>query len=282
MQALAQEASARGHQVHAGSQPAGHYRGRSAGSDANGRITIVIGTNSVDVRLNQEHEKVPHTPTKAELRDAERRSWVRIPEWDRVPTERLTLALDAPHRVRQDRWTDSSRSTLEAVLGEVLQEVELRCAAADAARLEQERQAELWRLRWDAAMAEAREQYVMTFRRQELQRQATAHRAHRELAEYIEAVKLHAKELDPEPAAAAREWINFAIEHLRATDALRRDPRLPEAPEPKPSDLQPFLRGWNTYGPNWLAFGRVAFQDAKAPIKTAALECSPPRARPVE
>lgn len=166
-----------------------------------------------------------------------------------MPTERLTLTLDAPHRVRQDRWTDSSRSTLEAVLGEVLQEVELRCAAADAARLERERQAELRRLSWEAAMAEAGEQFILSFRTQELQRQVAAYNVHRDLAAYIEAMKQRAKNLDTAAAADAQDWINFAVEHLDATDPLRRDLKLPDAPEPTPADLQPFLRGWIAYGP---------------------------------
>jgi hypothetical protein len=106
------------------------------------------------------------------------------------------------------------------------------------ASVERERQAELRRRRWEAAMIKAREQYVLSFRTKELQRQAAVHRAHRELAKHVDAVKLHAERLEPEPAAAAHQWISLAVQHLQATDPLRQPLRLPDAPEPTLSDLQ--------------------------------------------
>ena len=94
--------------------------------------------HQVEVRVVQQYDTVPHTPTKQEQRDAERSPWMRIPSHDRVPTERLSLSLPEfdiywPHTFGDTRFR------LDEQLGDVLGEAEMRIVLAERRREEQER-----------------------------------------------------------------------------------------------------------------------------------------------
>lgn len=249
MHALAREAERRGHTVR-GNRPVDVRDQPVSTSRRKGIVTISVGDHTVGVAVTQQHDKTPHVPTASELRDAERYSWVRIPQWDKVPTERLTLSLDAPHKVKQDRWHDSSRASLDDVLHEVLAEIERRCAAAAAAQREREREAEQRRHRWEAAMQTATEQYAHSKRVDHLNSQVARWRASRDLAAYLDAMAERCRDLTGEERAAADAWLTFARGHHTALDPLHRDLADIDVPAPSRQELQPFLNGWSPYGPD--------------------------------
>jgi hypothetical protein len=56
--------------------------------------------------------------------------------------------------------------------------------------------------------------------------------------------------LPPGPAKAEAEaWIAWAESHVQRLNPLNGSPLLPEIPEPRTEDLQPFMHGWSPYGP---------------------------------
>lgn len=45
------------------------------------------------------------------------------------------------------------------------------------------------------------------------------------------------------------EWLAWAAELADSIDPLLGPTLVPDAPEPTPSALEPFLKGWGPYGP---------------------------------
>ena len=218
-----------------------------------GQLTISIHGHPVGVGVRQEEDRTPHVPTARELRQQETDSWFRMPKWDKSPSERLVLTLDALHQTRQGSWKDGATTTLEDVLAEVLQEIELRCAAAVSAEGERVAEQDRRRVRWEAAMAQARRDHELHVRTELLRRQAADWRASQELKDYLEAMTAHISQLPQgqaaAAAAAASDWLAFAADYLARLNPVTRPLSVPVVPDPSPRELQPFLHGWSPYGP---------------------------------
>jgi hypothetical protein len=214
-----------------------------------GLLTIDVRDFEVGVQVTPEFDRIPHVPTPAELQRAERDTWFRMPKWDQVATDLLAITLDAPHQTRQSTWRDSSRTRLEQVLAEVLQEIELRAAAEEARQQEAKRQAQLKRVRWEQAIAKARADYQRATLNAALQRQLADWQASRALAEYVAAMTMHVAELSADAQPAAADWLAYARLRLEALDPLRHPIAVPVVPEPRAEELAPFLGGWSPYGP---------------------------------
>ena len=86
LDALARAAEQKGYTVE------GALRGGERSSDG-AVLMFRLMEHSYRVRMVEVMERVPHVPTKAELRDAERHSWVRIPTHDPVPSGRLQVEI---------------------------------------------------------------------------------------------------------------------------------------------------------------------------------------------
>jgi hypothetical protein len=214
-----------------------------------GQLTISIHGHPVGVGIRQEEDRTPHVPTARELRQQDTDSWFRIPKWDTSPSERLVLTLDAPHQTRQGSWKDGAATSLDEVLAEVLQEIELRCAAAVSAEAERVAQRERRRVRWEAAMAQARRDHELHVRTEVLRQQAADWRSAQDLKDYLEAMSAHISQLPQDHAAGASDWLAFAEDHLAGLDPLTRPLCVPVVPDPRPRELEPFLHGWSPYGP---------------------------------
>ncbi|MEU6396195.1 hypothetical protein ABZ867_04260 [Streptomyces cinnamoneus] len=213
-------------------------------------FTITAQGQRCDFLILQEQDRTDHIPTKKELSDAEKHSWVRIPRYDYSPAERLRICISGGSRHRADEWADTAARPLEHQLAEIVQEVGLRGEAAERKRLADLEAAREKRLRWEAAMGQAKIDYAETVRVQRLEAQEKAWRRAADLAEYIDALRLHTKNL---PTGTERDgaeaWIAWASGHVQRLDPLNGTLRLPDIPEPRADDLQPFLHGWNPYGP---------------------------------
>ncbi len=149
--ALATEAEQRGYTAKPTQQKHGGYR-RTASDDL---FPIGDGDFSVAVAFSQQRDRVDHVPTKKELADAQKYSWMKVPRYDHTLSERLTITLNggAPHR--QSQWGDGKKQRLEDKLSEVLQEMELRFETVRARRIAEQEAAALKRQRWEAAMRQA-------------------------------------------------------------------------------------------------------------------------------
>ncbi|WP_327255525.1 hypothetical protein [Streptomyces sp. NBC_01244] len=215
-------------------------------------FTITTQGQRCDFFILQEQDRTEHIPTKKELADAEKHSWVRIPRYDHSPAERLRICISGGLRHRADEWADTAARPLEDQLAEVVQEVGLRGEAAERKRLADLEAAREKRLQWEAAMQRAKIDFAEAARVQHLEAQEQAWRRAAGLAEYVDALRLHAKTLATGPERdGAEAWIAWATDHVERLNPLNGTLRLPDIPEPRASDLQPFLRGWNPYGPGY-------------------------------
>ncbi|MFD4242092.1 hypothetical protein ACFWP3_10895 [Streptomyces sp. NPDC058525] len=207
-----------------------------------------------DFLILQEQDRTEHIPTKKELADAEKHSWVRIPRYDTSPAERLRICVGGGLRHRAGEWADAADCPLEDQLAEIVQEVGLRGEAAERKRLADLEPAREKRLQWEAAMQRAKIDFAEAARVQHLEAQERAWRRATGLAEYVGALRLHAQTLATGPERnGAEAWIAWAADHVERLNPLNGTLRLPEIPEPRASDLEPFLHGWNPYGPGYSA-----------------------------
>ncbi|MDX3855759.1 hypothetical protein PV679_34965, partial [Streptomyces sp. AK02-01A] len=181
--------------------------------------------------------------------EAKKYSWVRIPRYDYTPSERLRFTLSGGQSHHASEWADSTERPLEEQLAEIVHEIGLRGEAAERKRLAELEEARKKRLRWEAAMAEARDQYAEKYRVRQLESQEAAWRRATHLGEYLEAARAHVATLPPgSEKAAAEEWMEWATGHVARAHAVVQQFRLPDVPEPRGEDLKPFLRGWSPYG----------------------------------
>jgi hypothetical protein len=212
--------------------------------DSKDLFVINTGEVSVGFRFIQENDRVEHTPTAYEIREHERWSYNRIPEWDYHPSDRLRLELSGANHGRRYRWADRKRWSLEEKLGQIIDEVEVRHREAQEERIEKEaREAERKRL-LEEAVEIAKVQLREHHRAEVLIREAAAWRQANELREYVAAMEFHIETLPSDEANSARQWLDWARTGVSVVDPLAGEIRLPEDPEPTPEALNPFLPGW--------------------------------------
>lgn len=212
-------------------------------------FTIKAQGQTVEFRVVQEKDRSEHVATDKELAEAKESSWVRIPRYDYTPSDRLRFDLSGGHSHHGSEWVDSMERLLEEQLSEIVHEIGLRGEAAERKRLADLEQARQKHLRWEAAMAEARDQYAEDYRARQLESQEAAWRRATRLGDYLEAARAHVATLPPGPErTAAEEWMLWATEHVARAHPMFRQLRFPEIPEPRADDLKPFLRGWSPYG----------------------------------
>ena len=253
IQALVIEASRRGYLVkettvtHSGNG----FRYR----ESKDHFAIVIDGHAVGVQVRQIVDRIPHTPTPAELARAARDSWFRIPKHDLKPSERLSIHLSGGVEHRQSKWTDSSTQRLDDLLPQVLQEIELRADEAERAKLAAIEAEKIRRRRWELAMAKAKRDHREAHRDQVLENQMDDWLRARRIGEYLDAMRSAIATINiPEDARSAREWFEWAERRALMLDPLQRRLEMPAVPEPAAEDLKPFLDGWSPYGPD-KAFG---------------------------
>ncbi|MEV7738875.1 hypothetical protein AB0O75_43670 [Streptomyces sp. NPDC088921] len=216
---------------------------------AHPHFTIKAQGQTVEFRVLQEKDRSEHIPTGKELTEAQKSSWIRIPRYDYTPSERLRIALSGGQGHHGSEWADSAERPLEEQLAEIVHEVGLRGEAAERKRLAEVEEARQRRLRWEAAMADARDQYAEDYRVRQLDSQEAAWRRATSLGDYLEAARAHVAMLPPGPErTAAEEWMLWATEHVARAHPMFGQLRFPDIPEPRADDLKPFLRGWSPYG----------------------------------
>jgi uncharacterized protein YeaO (DUF488 family) len=247
VQALATEAQRRGYVVKESEHKTDAYGYERR--ETKDHFAVTVRRHSVGVQLRQEVDRVRHDPTAVEQAKAASDSWFRIPKYDVTPSKRLSIHLSGGYEHRQSKWTDSATKSLEELLPQILQEIELRADAAEAARLAAIAEAEERRRQWERAMGDATRDYAEACRAKHLLQQAHDWRRARRVRDYLEAMQSVVDTIeDPDDAIAAKEWHQWAEEWAASSDPLARRLAMPVISEPKPDDLKPFLQGWSPYG----------------------------------
>jgi hypothetical protein len=210
-----------------------------------GGLGIVISGHRFEVTLVEETDRYPHVPSAAELERARRNTWLRVPEWDRVPSGRLQLR--SGHGSETPLASDRKRRTLDDRLGDALDRLERRAEAIEELAREVAKRREQTRLQWEEAMRVAKVRLVHSHRADHLARQAQEWRHATNIREFVTAVRARMPSpwgVDPKTEA----WLTWAGEHADSIDPLLGPLYVPEPPEATPAALQPFLNGWSPYG----------------------------------
>ncbi|MFE6530140.1 hypothetical protein ACFVMA_14495 [Streptomyces rochei] len=246
LQGLAAEAERRGYKVREHPVPerdnrsAHYYSGRYfPASCREGVLDIIIDGFTCSVTIKQEFPQ-PADPDRS---------------------QQLALDIGYSRSHRQHHWGDRKRSKLEDVLGIVLRELETRAVEKRQRELDEKRAKEERRVRWEAAMATAKERAAQDRFGKILREQAKQWQEAHTLRQYCDALE---RRLD-EPAEtdtdveSARAWLRWAREYAEALDPLTQRPTMPSGLAFEPEDLKPYLDGWSPYGPeahtpNWRTF----------------------------
>jgi hypothetical protein len=248
VQALAVEARKRGYSVKetkVTTNPYGHEH-----RESKDHFSITIGKYSVGIQLRQPMNRARHEATPAEQAKAAKDRWYDIPKFDLTSSDRLSIELSGRFKHRRSKWTDGRARTLENWLPQILQEVELRAAAAEHARLAAIAAAAERRRQWECAMERAKGDYTEAHRADILLRQVDGWLRTGHVRDYLDVMQETIDNIaDPDDAIAAKEWHRWAEEWLASADPLAQPLAMPTIPEPKPDELKPFLKGWNPYGP---------------------------------
>ncbi|WDV55512.1 hypothetical protein PV963_36750 [Streptomyces coeruleorubidus] len=195
IQALITAAEAEGHSCSAGATgfaPPSHRRRR-----ASPHFTITARGQTVGFLVLQEQDRTEHVATEKELADAKKHSWIRIPRFDYTPSERLRFVLSGGQPHRASEWSDAPDHPLEDQLAEIAQEVTLRGEAAERRRLDEIEAARQKRIRWEAAMEDARIQYAEAYRFRHFEAQEAAWRHATGLTEYLSAARTLVEAMPP-------------------------------------------------------------------------------------
>lgn len=213
-------------------------------------LAVSITGHTYGLQVSENDDKVPHEPTAKELRDFERWGYPRIPTYDKVPSGRLTIAVNGGVPVRQSTFSDTKTINLADRLPVVVQELELRAAADEQRRLEREQQEAERRRRWEQVRGEAVVALREHKRAASLAEQAAQWHQSQLLGDYIAAMQQRIASLEGDEQAAAREWVEWAKDHHQRSNPLNQRLALPADPDPSPEAIKPYMRGLSPYGPD--------------------------------
>ncbi|WP_406349639.1 hypothetical protein OHB10_32385 [Streptomyces sp. NBC_01597] len=246
LQGLAAEAERRGHRVREKSVPerdhrsAHYYNGRYfPASCREGVLEIVIDGFTSSVTIKQEF------PQSA---DPDR-------------SQQLALDIGYSHSKRQHHWGDRKRSKLEDVLWIVLRELETRAVEERQRQLDEKYAREERRIRWEAAMAAAKDKAAQARFGTILREQARQWQEAHALRQYCDALerRLNVAAEENGDVKSARAWLRWARDYAETLDPLTELPTMPSGLAFEPEELKPHLNGWSPYGPEahtstWASF----------------------------
>lgn len=242
LDAIAKAAVARGYVVDAPPPEPGYRYPK-------GQLRIMVRRHANTVAIDELSDAVPHQPTAKELADHARYSWHRIPTHDYVPSGRLRLKLLTGWAIRQDAFADTKNIRLEDRLPVLVQEVELRAAAAEDRDRQAAREREERRRRWEQVHEEAKVKACDEHRARTLMEQVEQWKQLAELDAYLQAMAERIEVLEAGEQAAAHAWLDWARMYRSRIDPLSRPLTMPPDPEFTANTLAPYMGGMSPYGP---------------------------------
>lgn len=253
LQAIAAEAGRRGWDV-LGLADVTKRVPESRRRDVNkGHLAVVIDDTAFGIDLREKAK-----PGAAKLPPRNYSAPPRLPQWQEnrnyefLPSGVLELSIHGRSGGnRRSTFRDAKSTKVEDLLPDVFREIEIRVLEVDWQRQEAERKEASKKVRWEAAMEQARADFHEAQRSQELREQLAAWQESRDLGEYLQQMAETVARVDEEQArVAAEEWLGWAHRYAERVNPLRYVLRMPELRKPAPDDLKPFLNGWNPYGPD--------------------------------
>lgn len=214
-----------------------------------GHFALAIGPDEYKLSVFQLTEKREHIASKSELARSGR--GYAVPKWDVVPTGNLGIKILAlGGGFWGSSWTDRADVSLDDMLAQILQELELRHDAAVDRRLLEEQQRIERKRQWEIAREEAVQALTDSHRAEVLTGQVEKWREVAAIRDYARDLEQKAlAEDDDAKRIAALEWIQWARDYADRIDPVKRRVRLPAPPETTHAALQPFMGSWSAYGP---------------------------------
>lgn len=206
------------------------------GEEVKGALNFIIGGETCAVSIVERSERREHVPTPEEKRQMDEFGGrVRRKKYDCVPSGRLALQVRG-----HGSWSDSSKRSVDTVLGEVVIALEDAAAAERQARhdrevAEQQRKEQL-RV---AAIDQARRQHQRLLAR-DLRQMALRWRVAESGRAFLNAVECTVPA--GERSEMLRDWLRWAWDYVRVTDPLA-------APQDIPKRLEPDLDSIRADGP---------------------------------
>lgn len=241
---LAAEAERRGFDVRAHLP---HHGGDRSRDEPLWHLLFTTGDETVPLRIEEEDDRVEHVPTSRELKEHERRPWVRIPTHDHLRSGRLRIQLGGQSLLeRKSSWADRASWRLEEKLPAVLREVAVR---ADELRLLREAKARAHEAHRQAVEREEELAYVRAaeaHRVEVLDGHLTAWRAAEELRADAMAVANRITDAadgqDAEALGEARRWLDWVRDRADRRNPTTRLATWPKTPELASYELRKFMR----------------------------------------
>lgn len=203
---------------------------------------------TVPLRIEEETDRVEHTPTPCEVKDHERRPWIPIPTHYHVDSGRLRIQIGGQSQLeRKAAWADRTRWRLDDKLPEMLREVTVRLDELRLRRLAKAEAEVQYHRAVDREEGRARARAAEANRREMLEQQLTSWQACEELRGYATALatRVAAAEVDdgvdPESLEGARQWLGWVQQRADRTDPTKALATWPKPPELASYELRKFV-----------------------------------------
>lgn len=227
-------------------------RGYEFGLRDDGQPTFQISVGDIvfAFALSEEYER-REVPDPDELATA-KYEWQRVRSTvKRVHSGRLVIRLG--DRYSSTSWADRKRWTLVDKLPQLFQHVEQTTNQIAEQRARTEIEREERRQAWEAALVQARQDYIADLNRRRLDKQLSDAARADDLRRYAAQVDQHATSLDdPDVARRVRDWAAWVRTEADRIDPLQRPENLAhvEPEEIRSIDLDPFMpRGMSAWKP---------------------------------
>jgi hypothetical protein len=224
---------------------------------------IVVGVHSYPLTVTEGQARTPHVPTKAELAEAAKYSWVKPPEYDYQPSGELTISLPeywrSGHEGRRRTWSDRTRWRLEDKLAHMLVEIAERVELDEQRRLEREAEERERRAAEIRALDHAWERLVADHRALHLRRQMDALRLADEIRSFCATMQSSLASHDTTGIEDVERWLVWAEEHADRIDPRLHPPTMPADPVADAKALEPYLgagRLWSLSSEVWADWRR--------------------------
>ncbi len=154
------------------------------------------------------------------------------------------------------RWADRKRTKLEDILPTALHELERQAAADRRKRIDEERAKAERKVRWEAAMAEARRKATEDHYATALSTELKGWTEAADIRRYSEALAARIaaaagdQTVTRDELMVAKEWLSWIRAYAQRRDPLCGLPVKPPEPTVRDEDLGPFLNGWSPLGPD--------------------------------
>lgn len=181
--------------------------------------------------MNELNDRSPHEPTAKELREFERNSWNRIPQYDYTPSGRLEIKVLTGPAIQQDKFGDTKRQAMEQRLPQVLLELELRAAGMEEARLRRERAEKERQVRYEEALVRACMAALDAYRIEVLWEEVNRARRLKQLDVFISEAEAASVEMSDAERREADEWLDWVRDYRDRADPVRSELRLPSEPD---------------------------------------------------